>query len=1013
MGTNFIEKWIEQRWHFRFVIWVCLLLAPVVFVLVIDNFLIDSIQKDSITQKDDVSQPSVYEILEAVPLQLRSYLIVASLLGIYLCYVWWRCSRLPGTIDEAKSKTYGKKITKGDWYVVQEMKERALRLHLRADCSLIFAIGLSVAGFYFVIFVLPEVPARDQGIQRAVIEAEKEAKFKEDYGDTLGALATGKHWLEIPDKLGNVLKEKVGKKEPRSDEDIFLTPGADDKTWKKLDRPALKPGERVRTVTFSSDGKVGIVVASKSFLRTSSVVFQTTDGGTTWYKPEGLELASFDLVRTATFSSNGEFGIVVVSKSFLFQASSVVFQTIDGGENWKEQKGLALAPDEWVFTARLSPEGQLGLVIGNKGSVFQTTDGGKTWQEPVGLGLKSGERVRTATFSPEGQLGLVIGNKGSVFQTTDGGKTWQEPVGLGLKSGERVRTATFSADGKIGILAGDEGSVFQTTDGGKTWQEPVGLGLKSGERVRTATFSADGKIGILAGDEGSVFQTTDGGKTWQEPVGLGLKSGERVRTATFSADGKIGILAGDEGSVFQTTDSGKTWEEQEVLALKTDEWVRMATFSSDGKLGILAGDEGSVFQTTDSGKTWEEQEVLALETDERVFTATLSSEGQRGVVVGNKGSVFQTTDGGKIWQEPVGLGLKSGERVATATFSADGNLGIAVDYENDEHPVFQTTDGGETWKEQERLALVPDERVATATFSSDGKLGILAGDEGSVFQTTDGGENWQVPEGLPLKSGERVATATFSSDGKLGILAGDEGSVFQTTDGGENWQVPEGLPLKSGEQVTVKRFSKGAIPDKELSVVCRADENSGDKFCAVAKVGEDYYFLLKPYNELDDWQDSPLEDLLENLTEIMKEYPILENGTIFTRLTERIKDITNMTEPETNKDGSSEKEVSNLLFSDFMTNLMAQRAVSLVILLLLVSIFIRLHRYSMQLAEFWESRVDAVLLSGSFAGKKAKRFDNLAEVLRPDSYDFKTAPKTPFDRFQLIKNIQTGTKGSS
>ena len=69
---------------------------------------------------------------------------------------------------------------------------------------------------------------------------------------------------------------------------------------------------------------------------------------------------------------------------------------------------------------------------------------------------------------------------------------------------------------------------------------------------------------------------------------------------------------------------------------------------------------------------------------------------------------------------------------------------------------------------------------------------------------------------------------------------------------------------------------------------------------------------------------------------------------------------------------------------------------SMTILFFLVQLLVRLYQYSMRLANFWDSRADAILLDENFAEGEAERFDNLVQAFAPDAYDFKPMPRSLF-----------------
>ena len=229
-----------------------------------------------------------------------------------------------------------------------------------------------------------------------------------------------------------------------------------------------------------------------------------------------------------------------------------------------------------------------------------------------------------------------------------------------------------------------------------------------------------------------------------------------------------------------------------------------------------------------------------------------------------------------------------------------------------------------------------------------------------------------------------MASATFRNDNESGIVMGNDGSVFLIRGRGEEW---DWVPTKGDGMEGNPGFnSVGVLPANQLKENDTTDKNSENE-AYVAKTLDEVYYVLMEYPELDKWKSMLLADLRNR----MKQDEILESSEIFGTINKRVAKNLGVSGNE----GTGEKP-SRLIFDD----LTVKRTVSMIILFILVNILVRLSQYSMRLAGFWESRTDAVLLSASFAGGKMERFDNLVAALAPDSYDFKSAPKTQLDLFQ-------------
>ena len=460
-----------------------------------------------------------------------------------------------------------------------------------------------------------------------------------------------------------------------------------------------------------------------------------------------------------------------------------------------------------------------------------------------------------------------------------------------------------------------------------------------------------------------------------------LERGEGITAAAFSADGRIGVVAGDEGSVFLTTDGGESWGPLN-LTLEGGEWIIAAALSADGRIGMVAGDKGSVFLTTDGGESWGPLN-LTLEGGERIIAAALSADTQIMIYHITSAVDLRVADGD--WENfdvPIGR-----EWITAAALSADGRIWAVA---GSEGSVFLTTDGRKSWRSLD-LPLNEREWITAATFSADGGIGVLVGDEGSVFRTADGGENWGSSR-LQLKRTEWITAAALSADGRIGVLVGNESSVFRTANGGESWE-----PTKLEDSISPERVF---ALKREDNVLERKDDVLSDvTFVLEADDGVQYF--LRSQEELNDWSDmSPTA-----IRDTMKDDAILRNSSVFQNIDDCLYGH-RLVDAETGEDNEGGFVI--------LDNLTVMRMVTLVSLLILVHILVRLHRYSVRLAAFWDARADAVLLAQSFARCKAETFDDLAAVFAPDAYDFKPAPRLGHESAtKLLRHVRRGESRTS
>ena len=327
----------------------------------------------------------------------------------------------------------------------------------------------------------------------------------------------------------------------------------------------------------------------------------------------------------------------------------------------------------------------------------------------------------------------------------------------------------------------------------------------------------------------------------------------------------------------------------------------------------------------------------------------------------------------------------------TATDVAISNRGVGV-FAGGRGSVFVTRDGGETWSPPD-FTLNENERLTLVAVSNDGNTALAAGNEGSVFVTTDGGKTWTLSN-LALGEGERLTVAELSSGGTTGVVAGRLGTVYMTTDGGQTW-TPIILTLRNNEEVVVLSFIASGGPRAEETNESLASKTDVGSFVITTRMmdigDEGNNYLLKRYPELENWREwSP-----ERVRNTMAGSGILRNSTIFLEVSQFADTITAAV-AETDGAKTTTTTESGTIAKIF-NELTLMRIATSTILFFLVQLLVRLYQYSLRLASFWESRADAILLSHSFSEKRSERFDDLVSALAPDTYDFKSMPRSPLD----------------
>lgn len=210
-------------------------------------------------------------------------------------------------------------------------------------------------------------------------------------------------------------------------------------TWQIATVPPVvsQPGHGITGVHF-------VTTDAGWLIGNPGLVFQTTDGGTTWLQQSNgvppIEFYDLDFVDL----SNGW----IVGRGI----TGIILHTADGGANWNTQSvynDIMLGVD---FV-----DANTGWTVGTN-SIRHTTDGGATWDFQIGGYFRDVEFVDAMT-------GWVVGRNG-IMHTSDGGANWTEQY---RSANSRALHAVDFINSDEGWAAGEAGIVLHTTNGGATW----------------------------------------------------------------------------------------------------------------------------------------------------------------------------------------------------------------------------------------------------------------------------------------------------------------------------------------------------------------------------------------------------------------------------------------------------------------------------------------------------------------------------------------------------------------
>ncbi len=276
-----------------------------------------------------------------------------------------------------------------------------------------------------------------------------------------------------------------------------------------------------------------------------TVVWSTTDGGTSWHKSQPLDFGDVPM----EFRDPSDLGFIDSSFGWIMMHIGAgmshdyiaVFTTSDGGQTWRRVLDPNKNPDimgctkSWL-TFNTTTTGWLatncpGLMP--RLVFYHTGDGGATWEE-YGLPVPAG---KPADFYAQSGIGCGVPNldfstartlvltlqchnydnntaQAWIYSTSDGGINWaQHPL-------PDPYSQIFMLNPSEGFLVGAptldptaNGAVYHTTDGGQNWSLQTSTSWTgTPDFVNTTT----GWVIAVHNQVTAFVRSADGGRTWAE-----------------------------------------------------------------------------------------------------------------------------------------------------------------------------------------------------------------------------------------------------------------------------------------------------------------------------------------------------------------------------------------------------------------------------------------------------------------------------------------------------------------
>ncbi len=268
-----------------------------------------------------------------------------------------------------------------------------------------------------------------------------------------------------------------------------------------------------------------------------SIVYQSTDGGTTWKE----SFVNPPIEDTKNHRPLKPYILQHPSRDFAVAGcdSGIILRTTDGGARWERQR-IAAAGNVCEHLSMYDRNHGIAAFAGHGTPVFITSNGGERWRQislpwPADSAWEVSSRYypyNVACVAPGTFICVVRGPKThAFFHSSDNGERWTLTNSLFGPDNDTVRFShTFFSfiDTLNGFVAssasllplqegvGRRTVLSRTSDGGRTWNV-VFQGTLGGDPIwedpKSPAFS-DTLHGTLAGFYG-IYSTADGGRTWR------------------------------------------------------------------------------------------------------------------------------------------------------------------------------------------------------------------------------------------------------------------------------------------------------------------------------------------------------------------------------------------------------------------------------------------------------------------------------------------------------------------
>lgn len=547
---------------------------------------------------------------------------------------------------------------------------------------------------------------------------------------------------------------------------------------------------------------------------TSSWIYETTDGGSTWRRLAKLS-PSDNLIVDNLLVDESDPKTLYVGAWVLDRADGGIFISHDAGATWASVAAMHGQSVRALSQASSDPK---VLVAGTLKGVFRSDDGGEQWKQISPAGSTDLHEVESIAIDPRQAQTIYAGTWHLPWKTTDGGASWHS-IKQGLIDDSDVFSIIVDPQQTNVVYTSACSGIYKSENGGELYHKIQGI-PSTARRTRVLMQDPTNAAVVYAGTTEGLYKTTDAGAVWKRMTGPDVIINDvhvdpRNSQHLLLATDRSGVLSSTNGGVsFASSNSG--FSERQVATLIVDRKAEQTFYA-----GVINDKTyGGVFVSHNYGRTWAQQSDGLEGRD--VFSLAQSGDGS--LWAGTNDGLFLWS--GSAWQRE-GKIVKLVEKTAYVVHGRKRTKiehTDAVPQGNIEGRVNALSMDGGTWvvtaatgvyTSQDQGAHWQGGAVDGKTdFSmlSSGAGSILAAERRTLALSQDTGKTWQT---VSLPQGVTWMSAVAIEPGGSFWIGAREG-VFFSQDHGQTWQAMTTLPISD---ISALRFD----PELQRIIVSSSD----------------------------------------------------------------------------------------------------------------------------------------------------------------------------------------------